>query len=106
MNWFARHRWTGFWSLNLILVHIVTITLGYTVTSPNGLWGTAVDFVVYYPGMLLAVAGTLVLAVVVVTSVRTARARLRYKSWHLLHLYAYLGVVLLLPHQLWTVRTS
>jgi len=39
---------------------------------------------------------------VVVTSVRRARSRLRYESWHLLHLYAYLGVGLALPHQLWT----
>jgi len=37
-----------------------------------------------------------------VTSVRAARRRLRYESWHLLHLYAYLGVGLALPHQLWT----
>ncbi len=39
---------------------------------------------------------------VTVTSVRAARARMRYESWHLLHLYAYLGVGLALPHQLWT----
>ena len=55
-----------------------------------------------YPGMLLALAGTLCLVMVVVTSVRAAGARLRYESWHLLHLYAYLGVGLALPHQLWT----
>ena len=39
---------------------------------------------------------------VVITSVKAARRRLRYESWHLLHLYAYLGVGLALPHQLWT----
>jgi predicted ferric reductase len=39
---------------------------------------------------------------VVVTSIKAARSRLRYESWHLLHLYAYLGVGLALPHQLWT----
>jgi ferredoxin-NADP reductase len=39
---------------------------------------------------------------VVVTSIRAARSRLRYESWHLLHLYAYLGVGLAMPHQLWT----
>ena len=39
---------------------------------------------------------------VVVTSIKAARKRLRYESWHLLHLYAYLGVGLALPHQLWT----
>ena len=52
--------------------------------------------------MLLALAGTVALCAVVVTSVRAARRRLRYESWHLIHLYAYLGVGLALPHQLWT----
>ena len=52
--------------------------------------------------MLLATAGTAALVMVVVTSVRAARRRLRYESWHLLHLYAYLGVGLALPHQIWT----
>jgi ferredoxin-NADP reductase len=52
--------------------------------------------------MLLATAGTVALILVVVTSVRAAHRRLRYESWHLLHLYAYLGVGLALPHQLWT----
>ncbi|MGW6200050.1 oxidoreductase, partial [Kribbella sp. NPDC055110] len=36
------------------------------------------------------------------TSIRAARRRIRYESWHLLHLYAYLGVGIALPHQLWT----
>jgi ferredoxin-NADP reductase len=34
--------------------------------------------------------------------VRVARRRLRYESWHLLHLYAYLGVGLSIPHEIWT----
>jgi predicted ferric reductase len=97
-----RHRWVGFWSFSLMLVHIVTITLGYAATSPEGLWGTIVDLIVNYPGMLLAVAGTVALVGVTITSIKMARARLRYESWHLLHLYAYLGVGLALPHQLWT----
>jgi len=97
-----RHRWVGFSSFNLMLVHIVTITVGYAATSTQGLWGTIVDFVVNYPGMLLALAGTVALVGVTITSIRAARARLRYESWHLLHLYAYLGVGLALPHQLWT----
>jgi predicted ferric reductase len=97
-----RHRWVGFSSFNLMLVHIVTITLGYAATSPKGLWGTIVDFILNYPGMLLAVAGTVALVGVTITSIKMARARLRYESWHLLHLYAYLGVGLALPHQLWT----
>ncbi|MET7423685.1 ferric reductase-like transmembrane domain-containing protein [Dactylosporangium sp. NPDC005555] len=96
------HRWTGFASFHLMLAHVVLITVGYAgaahVNVPAELW----DLVVDYPGMLLAAAGTLLLVLVVVTSMRAARRRLRYESWHLLHLYAYLGVGLALPHQLWT----
>ena len=54
--------------------------------------------VVDYPGMLLAVAGTGAAGHGGVTSIRGGPvARLRYESWHLLHLYAYLGVGLALP---------
>ncbi len=96
------HRLVGFTSFNLLWAHIVLITLGYAAGSPKGLWGTIVDFTVDYPGMLLAIAGTVALCMVVVTSVKAARRRLRYESWHLIHLYGYLGAGLALPHQLWT----
>ena len=97
-----QHRIIGFTSFNLLLGHLVLITWGYAAgrlsATPATLWELTVD----YPGMLLAVAGTVCLVMVVVTSVRAARRRLRYESWHLLHLYGYLGAGLALPHQLWT----
>ncbi|MDT5037357.1 MAG: hypothetical protein QOE03_2542, partial [Micromonosporaceae bacterium] len=96
------HRLVGFTSFNLLLAHIGLITLGYAGTAHAPVLREAWDLVVGYPGMLLATAGTAALVMVVVTSVRAARRRLRYESWHLLHLYAYLGVGLALPHQLWT----
>jgi predicted ferric reductase len=96
------HRWTGFASFHLMLAHIVLITLGYAGAANANAFGELWDMVVSYPGMLLATAGTLLLVLVVGTSLRAARRRLRYESWHLLHLYAYLGVGLALPHQLWT----
>jgi predicted ferric reductase len=96
------HRLVGLTSFTLLWAHIVLITLGYAAGTPLGLWGTIVDFVLNYPGMLLAVAGTVALCMVVVTSLKRARRRLRYESWHLIHLYGYLGAGLALPHQLWT----
>lgn len=96
------HRFVGFWSFWLMGAHIVLLALGYAITAGINpfvqLWG----FIWDYPGMLLATAGTLLILLVVITSIRGARRRLRYESWHLLHLYAYLGVALALPHQLWT----
>ena len=96
------HRLTGFTSFNLMLAHVGLITLGYATTARTGLLREAWDLVADYPGVLLATAGTALLVMVVVTSLRAARRRLRYESWHLLHLYAYLGAGLALPHQLWT----
>lgn len=96
------HRTVGLTSFNLMVAHIALITWGYAAGSladtPATLWNLTWD----YPGMLLAAAGTVCLFLVVGTSIRAARSRLRYESWHLLHLYAYLGVGLALPHQLWT----
>jgi predicted ferric reductase len=96
------HRIIGFTSINLVLVHIVAISLGYAATDRHGLLGEAWNLVTTYPGMLLATAASAALVMVAVTSVRAARRRLRYESWHLLHLYAYLGVGLALPHEIWT----
>jgi ferredoxin-NADP reductase/DMSO/TMAO reductase YedYZ heme-binding membrane subunit len=96
------HRLAGFTSFNLVVAHIVVTTTGYASATSVGVWGTLVDFVENYPGVLLAVTGFAALCLVVGSSVRRARSRLRYESWHLLHLYAYLGAGLALPHQLWS----
>jgi len=96
------HRWTGFASFNLLIAHVVLITLGYAGPVHANAFRELWDLVTTYPGMLLATAAFGLLVMVVVTSLRAARRRLRYESWHLLHLYAYLGVGLALPHQLWT----
>src|SRR5262249_11897794 len=87
---------------HLMLAHIVLITLGYAAAEHANAFAELWDLVVSYPGMLLATAGTALLIMVVATSLRAGRRRLRYESWHLLHLYAYLGAGLALPHQLWT----
>lgn len=96
------HRLVGLTSFDLMVAHVVLITWGYALgrlsRTPATLW----DLTWHYPGMLLAVGGTVFLCLVVVTSIKASRRRLRYESWHLLHLYAYLGVGLALPHQLWT----
>ncbi|MEO6086446.1 MAG: ferredoxin reductase family protein [Umezawaea sp.] len=98
----ALHRIVGFTSVNLMFAHVVLITWGYAAGEllrvPATFWELTTD----YPAMLLALAGTVCLVMTAATSVRAARAKLRYESWHLLHLYAYLGVGLALPHQLWT----
>ena len=97
-----RHRLVGFWSFSLLMVHVGLVLGGYTLRDHNNLLRETWSVVTTYGGMLLAAAGSIALTVVVVTSVRAARRALRYESWHLLHLYAYVGVGLSVPHEIWT----
>jgi ferredoxin-NADP reductase/DMSO/TMAO reductase YedYZ heme-binding membrane subunit len=87
------HRRLGAASFGLLIAHVALALATH---------GDVVELVLRWPGMLLAVGALVAITLVVVTSVRAARRRLRYESWHLLHLYAYLGVALALPHELWS----
>ncbi len=96
------HRWLGFSSFWLMVTHVVLVTLGYASAAGTGPLAELWSLVTTGPGILLATAGAALIVMLTVTSIRAARRRTRYESWHLLHLYAYLGVGLALPHQLWT----
>lgn len=96
------HRLVGFASFNLLLAHLLLVTLGYSLSERTNPVKQFIDLVKDYPGMLMAFAATAALAAVAASSVRRARARVRYESWHLIHLYAYLGVGLAIPHEVWT----
>ena len=54
-----RHRLVGLWSVNLLVVHIVLITVGYAVTEHLDPVHEAWSLVSGYGGMILAVAGTI-----------------------------------------------
>ncbi|MCU1695322.1 MAG: Respiratory burst oxidase-like protein [Mycobacterium sp.] len=95
-----RHRWLGFWSFWLMIVHVIAFAIDRCRTNPTTAVDALLDVFVRDPWMLWATVGTALIVVVVVTSIRYARARMRYESWHLLHLYAYLGMAFALPHQI------
>jgi len=96
------HRLSGMASFHLLLAHIVLMVLAYASLDRLPFFGELWSMTLTYPGMLLAAAATVLLFGVVGLSIKAARRKVRYESWHLLHLYAYLGVALGLPHQLWT----
>lgn len=81
--------------------HIVLSVVG-EAGSTSTVLATLWTMIWTWPGMLMAALGTACLLLVLATSVRVVRSRLRYETWHLLHLYAYLGVFFAVPHQLWS----
>ncbi|HEY8922714.1 MAG TPA: ferredoxin reductase family protein [Candidatus Limnocylindria bacterium] len=96
----AWHRWIGFATVWLLLGHGAFTTIGYAAighTSPIGeLWLLLTTF----PYVLMATAGMAMLIAVGVTSVRIARRKLAYETWHGIHLYGYLAIALATAHQL------
>jgi predicted ferric reductase len=94
------HRWLGFASVWAIGVHALVSTLAVAGGAVGELLPTLVAMVGTVPGMLGAVVGMALLVLVAVSSIRAARARLSYESWHGVHLYAYLAMAFGYLHQL------
>jgi len=94
------HRLTGFASVTLLSAHVLFTTLGYASAREAGSADQFGDFILYWPNMLAATAGYLMILGVAITSIRAARRNLRYETWHFIHFYAYLGVALAFAHQL------
>lgn len=96
------HRVLGLVTVTLLVAHIVLTTAGYAAMGRTGFWTRLWTLITTAPGMPIAAAGTALLVMIAVLSVRTAGRRPRHGSSDLLHLCAYLGAALALPHQLWT----
>ncbi|MFJ7337429.1 ferric reductase-like transmembrane domain-containing protein [Streptomyces sp. NPDC101110] len=93
------HRWTGFSVLWLLLSHAVFIVLGYAQASSLDPVNQLVDLAETVEGVLRAIAALVIILVVGAVSARYARRRLAYETWHFIHLYTYVAVVLAFTHQ-------
>ncbi|MFE0422338.1 ferric reductase-like transmembrane domain-containing protein [Streptomyces sp. NPDC058953] len=93
------HRWTGFSLLWLLLGHAVFIVFGYARPTGMGPVDQLVDLAKTVEGVARAVVALLLILVVGTVSARFARRRLAYETWHFIHLYTYLAVVLAFTHQ-------
>ncbi len=98
----AAHRWVGFSCVWLIVLHVLFTTLGFALADGSNLVGEAWTLLTTYQFMLMAGVSLLLFVGVAVSSVRLARRRLSYETWHGIHLYAYLAIALGLGHQLVT----
>ncbi|GKQ37435.1 ferredoxin reductase family protein [Streptomyces sp. A012304] len=95
-NW---HRWTGFGLLWTLVGHVVFIAFGYAESSSLDPVSQLVDLAETVEGVFRAVVATGLILVVGAVSARWARRRLAYETWHFIHLYTYVAVVLAFTHQ-------
>ena len=85
--------------VSLVLVHAgAAVEAWAQARSENA--ALALGQVLGMPGLVATTLGTLLLLAVAAGSVRAARRRLSYETWHGLHLLTYLAVALTFLHQL------
>jgi predicted ferric reductase len=94
----AWHRWVGFSLLWTVVLHGTFVVLGYARLDQASALKTFLGLAGVVASLLGICASAVIIAVAVL-SVRYARRRLQYETWHAIHLGLYLAVLLGLAHQ-------
>jgi predicted ferric reductase len=94
------HRWIGFTLFWLVLLHPTFVLLGYSRLDKISFFTEFGNLTAQTPVLFGMTAAGLVV-VVAALSVRAARKRLAYETWHAVHLLTYLVIVLGITHQLY-----
>jgi predicted ferric reductase len=95
-RWHARVSAVALW---LIVAHALAIIWGYSTSFSSPLLHETRVVILDLPDVLAATTGLGLLVAVGLTSTKRLRRRLRYETWHFIHLYVYLAVVLSFSHQ-------
>jgi ferredoxin-NADP reductase len=93
------HAMGGRYTVCLAVAHTLLIIWGYAVQDHTNVVHQTTSLVLTYPDVLMATVALGILVAVGITSARAARRRLRYETWHFIHLYTYLAVALAFSHQ-------
>jgi predicted ferric reductase len=94
------HRWVGFTLLWTVLTHAMLVVLGYSRLGAGSSLTATFFSLAGVPASLLGVAAAAIIVVVGTVSARKVRRRLRYETWHGVHLLLYLALGLAFVHQL------
>ncbi|MDE0777025.1 MAG: ferredoxin reductase family protein [Nocardioides sp.] len=97
------HAVLGFASFWLMVTHVVLFAQQRAARRPADIGSALLDLFVREQHMLIATIGTVLVLVVTLSSMSGLRRRIRYEVWHLVHLWSYLAIGLVLPHELVSV---
>lgn len=94
------HRKLGPWSLYLIGLHILLITVGYAGQFQVSLFSESISILTTFDWMWAALAGFIFMITAGVTSYKKARAKLSYETWWMIHISTYAAIALSFMHQI------
>ena len=96
------HRKLGPYSLLLIGLHVLLVSLGYAGNDGSRVGGEVWKFTWTYDWMLAATVGFIFFVTAGLTSYKKVRAKMSYETWWTVHLYTYLAIALSFMHQIRT----
>jgi predicted ferric reductase len=92
------HRWVGFSLLWTVVLHATFAVLGFARLDGVSPARTFLNLAGVVASLLGMCAAAIIISIAVV-SLRYARRRLQYETWHAVHVYLYLAVLIALVHQ-------
>jgi predicted ferric reductase len=93
------HAMGGRYTVSLAVAHTLLIIWGYAVAANTNVFHETSTLVLDYTDVMMATVAVVLLVAVGITSARAARRKLRYETWHFIHLYTYLAIALAFSHQ-------
>lgn len=98
----AVHTWNAYGAVGLLSLHVVAQSIGYALEDRVDVLGELRLLILHYDGIVLAIAGFLLLLALTIASLDRFRHRIAWPTWRALHLYMYAAVLLAVPHELAT----
>jgi len=93
------HRKLGPWSLYLIGLHVLLVTVGYAGQFHVNLASELINILTTFNWMWAALAGFIFMITASITSYKKARAKLSYEAWWVIHVSTYSAIALSFTHQ-------
>lgn len=84
----------------VLAIHVFASVFASSIQDQVNLWDSLIHIALSYPEMIAATAGFTLMIIVMFSSIQIARRNLKYEVWYLIHLTAYIAVMLAIPHQL------
>lgn len=99
------HRVIGQSTYYFLLSHVIFTALGYSRLADITFLEQAYDLIFHTKWVLYAAGAFVCFTIVAISSIREARKKVQYETWHFMHFYAYLGIALAVPHQIFAGTT-
>jgi predicted ferric reductase len=96
----AYHRKLGPTILSLIILHVIFVVIGYSITDKKSAFSEFQYLISHYSWMKEALVALIIFIIIGFTSMNSIRRRINYEQWWNVHIASYFGIALAFMHQI------